>query len=189
MESAEHIILIGDSIVKYIKDWTQMVNGKTRQVKVNCIRGCTYKKLYKKIKDNEINIAPYKDIILHIGTNDLNTYNNSAVNFYFVQLIDEIRSKNSTASIIVSTPIPRPKDHHMSHKDIGKFINWITKNRKQGKYLVWRSDKTFLYPRSGAGCIPKIKDHGFYHRDGLHITQTGSDRLEQQIRMAISHMC
>ena len=56
-------------------EWSQKIQGKEVIVAVICIRGCTYKKLLSKIKRNQVPLGTAKDMLIHIGTNDLD--NNS----------------------------------------------------------------------------------------------------------------
>ena len=188
-ENHEKTLIIGDSILKYIEDWTQeikLITHSTRNIKVTCIRGCTFKKIYQKLTENTVQIQDYKTIIIHLGTNDLDTYPNRKVNFYFVQLVDKIKQHNPQAILTISTPIPRPKDHQTTHGKIKKFIKWLLDNRTKGKYSVWRSDKTFLQ-KARNNQTPGIRDPTDYHKDGLHINRKGTQRLIQQLKMALSY--
>ena len=186
------MLILGDSILKHIDSWQQETTklGKVTEVQVDvkCFRGCTFKRLTQKISRNSVAINNYNSIIIHMGTNDLDTYSNSQANFNFVETIDAIRQNNSQANIIVSTPLPRPRDHRTSYPKLKKFIKWLTDNKIKGQYQTWRTDKPFLQKTRNGSETPPIRNRMDYHRDGLHLSITGAKKLSQQLKMAISHL-
>ena len=79
----------------------------------------TYKfNVLSKIKGRDIEIADPDEmiIIIHMGTNDLDSNTNAVVNLDFIELVDHIHKTYPATKIIISGPILRPKDNLTSHK-------------------------------------------------------------------------
>ena len=104
----------------------------------------------------------------------------------FIELQVEIQAQNNRATLIFSLPLPRPIDLSQSWPIQDVLNKWIIKHQSDGNYKAWRSYMTFFNKRSTILESAKVKNRQHYRRDGLHLTDLGTEAMEQQIRMAIA---
>ena len=180
------MLLIGDSIIQKLDSWSYNKRGKNYNCDVICYRGCTISRLKSKLERRRLDISQYHKIIVHMGTNDIMTKDLNDIKTNFIELLVEIQSQNSRATLIFSLPIPRPRDLAQSWPIQESLNKWIIKHQPNGNYKGWRSYMTFFSKRRSILQQPKLKNHQYFKRDGLHLTDLGAEVMNQQIRMAIT---
>ena len=104
----------------------------------------------------------------------------------FIKLLVEIQAHNNRATIIFSLPIPRPRDLPQSWPTQETLNKWMIKHQRGGNHKAWRTYMTFLNKRTIILNPPTIKTPRHYGRDGLHLSELGTEAMKQQIKMAIA---
>jgi len=73
------------------------------------VRGARINSMKTMIKNKEINLSLYSHIIIHLGTNDVNSTTDKII-ADFRELILLIKSTDSLVKIFISSILPRPVD-------------------------------------------------------------------------------
>jgi len=171
-KSALKCLILSDSIAKYVSE--------IRDASVVSFSGINIVRLTKEIQWGQIDINA-KNVIIHVGTNDINSSDVGAIMSSFNNLISVIR-QSSKANIVISGILPRPVDWDRSNdkvKAINKLLVGLCKDRK---IRFVHTYKVFLHEG-------KPKRELFAVRDGgLHLNLEGSRLLEKFFVNVVAHM-
>ena len=94
--------LLSDSLGKWFR---QVANTD-----IQAIPGVNLQKAAERVTDNTLMVANYSTILLMIGTNDVERHDPHEITEKLAHLIDIIRKKNPTATLVYSAIIFRPTD-------------------------------------------------------------------------------
>lgn len=153
--------IISDSMAKYVTG----INS----TKVVPFPGINVSRLTNKIRNGVVDMKS-KYVILHVGTNDVNTLTASEICSSFNDLITTIR-QNYGCKILISSILPRPIDFEvngMKIKEINKALERLCKER-QIQFVP--SYRPFL--KEG---LPR-RDLFAIWDGGLHLNLEGTRRL------------
>ena len=154
-EVQDNFSLISDSLCKLV-NWTN-------QIYIQAYPGLTIAGLRWKIGLNSINLK-FKILVLHVGTNDLESHSADKIIADYENLIKVISAK-SKGRIAVSAIIPRPKDERLRGEK-RKLIN-----RELFK-LCQRYNCSFLKTYHAFERNGKIQ-LSLFAKDGLHLSHQG----------------
>ena len=176
--------IIGDSLIKYIEGWTTEKENTELKVTTQSFSGCTCLRLLHKIINKKIKIE--ENIIILIGTNDIESTPRSEIQGKIASIIDTLKEIPKVHKVMILGLLPRPKDHNKTWEKICLLSEWLARkeNQDQGKYYFWKTHKAFINKRRYRE-TPTVKNE-LFARDGLHLSTLGTERLRQQIKMAIS---
>ena len=155
------ITIVSDSIAKHVTD--------IREAKVIAFPGINISRLTNKFSQGLIDLRS-KYVLLHVGTNDINTLDITEICSSYNDLITTVRS-TSACKVLVSSILPRPIDfekHGEKVKQLDVALETLCKER-QVQFI--RSFKPFLkngFPRRE---LYAVRD------GGLHLNFEGIRRL------------
>ena len=150
--------------------------------------GCTIKRLEHKIHIDRIPLTNYNAIVLAIGTNASEGVLNHMKTKY-LSLINFIKSKYQSLTIICTTIIPRPRDHQRSHTKLQHFNHFIMRqlNAVHGLHVeVWDTRGGFLLKKKERRAA-RARCLDMSCMDGLHLSLWGKKMLRRHLQMCISH--
>ena len=101
LRETKRVLVITDSIGKYLEDIWYM--------ELVAVRGARINSMKTMIKNKEINLSLYSHIIIHLGTNHVNSTTDKII-ADFKELILLIKSTDSLVKIFISSILPRPVD-------------------------------------------------------------------------------
>ena len=161
-------LLLNDSIAKYV-----VIEG----LETIPYRGTTIKELKDRVIEND-EIKEYKNIIIHVGTNDIKkkTY---VIMSDMMGLVEVVAAKNTDARITISNIIPRSMDHRVTQGKIIEINREIKQYAKERGINYTRTDKLFR-----EGYVTKWE---YYAEDGLHLNFEGTLRLTDLFREVLWH--
>lgn len=155
-------LLISDSICKFIKNMNTCG--------VQAFPGATIQQLTMKVKLGYVEFHSFKNIIVHVGTNDVVKCDVQQIVHKYDLLISAIQKKAPNAKIFVSSVIPRPKDCdelQIKLSLINAEIRLLC--RQRGIYNL----KTFnVFGKSNS---PEFLS--YYAVDKLHLSRKGTLKL------------
>ena len=159
-EVGKIVCIVGDSIIKGLK-WWKLSNGETK-VQSRCFRGAT-------VEDMEAYVLPTMrsdpdEIIVHVGTNDLQNKSGRQVAESVVDLAENI-SQNSKSKVTISSIIHRSDKPELSNKvnEANKLLKTFTTSRNWGYIDNSRIGNNLL------------------NKSGLHLNERGSTALAKNI--------
>ena len=159
--------LISDSICKFIRH--------CRNIAVQAFPGATCAKILSKLRFGRIAIEFAKVIIIHIGTNDLESSKPHEIIDAVLKIKRHIQSRNPAAKIVYSSIIQRPKDN--PHLDfVRKYIN------NQLKFFA--KTENFYFVKS----YRSLKDTTYFAKDGLHLNRKGTLALRSYFEKTVSRL-
>ena len=158
-------------------------------ITVKCFPGCTFMRMGEKIIHRRLNIMGYDHIIYHLGTNDIVTYDMEEIQDSVLELNHISRLFNKKANIILSLPLPRPRDLQQTWPKQEILNHWLFQIKKDYNITTWRSYKPFLQKRDLDVEKVETRYEGLFRRDGIHLSEVGTDVLVQQFKMAVSYIC
>lgn len=156
--------IISDSICKFIKE--------TRYTDIQAFPGANVHTILWKVKLKVAQVLGYKIIILHVGTNDLESQAAEIIVQKYTALLKHIRRVNTHAVLLLSTIIPRPKDDKQT--EIKRhFINGELRNlsKMYNNVEVLYTWMPFI--------LHKETNDSLYARDGLHLNFGGTAALKK----------
>lgn len=160
----DHISVIGDSIMKRV--------GHIRNTMVRAYRGDRLEDLKNHVKYGNANYLKNKRIILvHAGTNDLDTTHIPEMLIDVKDLMDEIRNINARVFICISEIIPRPRDFWTTQAKILDFNHALREKEEEWGFRMIRLMHIFLHKR--------LPNPVLYCEDNLHPSATGYQRIAQ----------
>ena len=154
---------MSDSIAKYVTD--------IRDTKVCAFPGINVSRLTQKILNGHVDLnSAY--IILHVGTNDINSLTVSEICASYSDLISVVKQK-SLGKVMVSSVLPRPIDFDVNGAKVKELNNSLERLCKSRQVQYLRSNKPFLF-----GGVPR-REYYAIRDGGLHLNLEGTKRLRQ----------
>ena len=161
--------LIGDSLIKYIKDLDD--------TEVHAYPGTKLEWITQKIQNGNIKLHGYKIIVFHLGCNNLRHQETNKIVELFEELLLLSKTRNDSAAIVLSLIIPwNNETPDQKHKR--ETLN--TQLRK----LVLKLGKGFYYFQSWKAMYDKITKElvqSFYTDDNVHLKRGGVRALRDSI--------
>ena len=155
--------IVSDSIAKNV--------AGIRDTKICAFPGINVSRLTQKISKGWVDIDS-EYVILHVGTNDINSLTVSEICASFNDLISIVGQKSS-CEILVSSVLPRPIDFEVNGSKVIALNHSLEKLCKSRRITFLRSFKPFV-----AYGTPRREY--FATRDGgLHLNFEGTRRLRQ----------
>lgn len=167
-------IIISDSIAKHVSDiW---------DTDIRAFPGITISKLTSKLAKGAVNLN-YDNIIIHVGTNDINSSSAGEISSLYSNLISVVKNfTDQFDTIYMSSILPRPVDFVSTGakvKQVNLTLESICKDRKI-KFL--KSFRPFMKANLPKRELFAIKD------GGLHLNLEGTRRLRQFFINTVAHM-
>ena len=162
-------LLLTDSIAKYVA-----IEG----LETLPYRGTTIREMKDRVREND-KIKEYKNIIIHVGTNDIGN-KSYVIMSDFMGLVEVVAAKNPEAKIILSAIIPRPVDQRSTNRKVIEINREITNYAKERGIQYTRTDKLFR-----EGYRTKYE---YYAQDGLHLNFQGTLKLTNLFREVLWHL-
>ena len=153
-----------------------------KNVYVQAFGGLTSGRLLCKLRNRVFSVSEYKNIVIHIGTNDIFDISCSQFEYNIKHIIDEIRISNVSACILISAILPRPRDFRDSKPIVFEFnekLKYFSEVTFNVKYMAIL--KSFLN-RFG---FP-IK--ALFQADKLHLNITGLNKFEKFLANTLAHL-
>ena len=121
----------------------------------------------------------YDLVIINVGTNDVANGKARYIHNWITTLHRLIKDQNPRIKCVVNGILPRPCDFKKSKKIVVSvnlaLKKWATKTEGAGFYPAYKSFTTNFEAKTGL----------FSRRDKLHLTPTGSDRMENLMKQMI----
>ena len=134
-------------MIRNINNWVQQKPDHSINVTVKCFPGCTFMRMGEKIIHRQLNIKGYDHIIYHLGTNDIVTYDMQEIQDSVLELNHISKMFNKKAKIILSLPLPRPRDKQQTWSQQEVLNHWLFQIKKGYNITTWRTYKPFLQTR------------------------------------------
>ena len=167
-------VIISDSIAKHVAD--------IRETDVRAFPGMTTSQLTSKISRGCINLN-YDNVLIHIGTNDVNSYSAEEILSLFSNLISIVKTQvDKFTKIYISTILPRPVDFIDTGTKVKSFNVSLEDLCKDRKVKLVKSFRPFLKNNQPRRELFEIKD------GGLHLNLDGTRRLRQTFINTVAHM-
>ena len=190
-ESVEHLI-IGDSLVQRIKETLFHKNATT---KVVSLRGKGIKEVYEFLDKVIFTEGKPKNIIIHIGSNDLTKVKSveegKSLEIKYEELISMVKKKFDSSKIIISMVINRfNEEFNRKAQTFNTAIKAICKNLKV-LYLfhnninrnqdLFRNDNIHLSEKGTSALVMNFKQLLRPNKDGQkpHQTRKANDNMKQ----------
>ncbi|XP_046339876.2 uncharacterized protein LOC124120984 [Haliotis rufescens] len=141
--------------------------------------GANLKRMQKIITN--LNVKTYHSIVLHVGTNDISSFNPHRFLSEYMTLIKYLKSMNPDAVIMCCDIIPRIRDFSTTQRVVIHANNIIRHVCTVLRCKNVRTSKRFLYLGTGG---PR---HYLYCSDGLHLNDKGKYQLKRSFAQALSH--
>ena len=144
--------------------------------------GLTSGRLLGKLRNRVFSVSQYKNIVIHVGTNDIFDISCTQFESNMMQIIDEIRISNSSACIILSSILPRSKDFKDSKSFVFNFnekLKHFSEVTSNVKYMS--AEKSFL---NRFGFPIKV----LFQKDKLHLNLTGLNKFEKFLANSLAHL-
>lgn len=154
--------VISDSICKFIRFM--------HTCGVQAFPGATIQRLTTKVQLGYVNLHHMKNIIVHVGTNNIEQSSVQDIIVNFERLINAIQQKNPVAKIFISSILPRPKDGEDIQRKlvlVNAEIRTLCKHR--GIYNL-KSYKAF-------GDRNSSEFSSYFAKDKLHLSRKGTSKL------------
>ena len=186
-------IILSDSIGQHI-------GSKVIRTECEFFGGCKVKGLIRKLKDREINISGYKCIVLIIGTCDISdkevwyAFRRSGklpehtpkpileIETDYIKLLETISNINSSASILITSIIPRPYDFVYNREYLKELNKKIAGTIKidPAKYKFLNTAKNFIH-------CGEIKEN-LFDNDKIHLSPEGNRVLTDLLNGRIGQL-
>jgi lysophospholipase L1-like esterase len=168
--------LMGDSIVRGVKV------GKPGKATTWCYPGTRVEHLTSRVKSVLKNAGPKPVVVVHAGTNNLDTDSPRGLSERLRNLAREVHRVRPKARMLISSILPR-FDH--GFRGLGGFPN---------KVLPFAREISVFCQREGIECVDAsqelLQNPGrYYAHDGLHLTQEGKQLLGSFLAGATVGLC
>ena len=162
------VALVGDSMIKYV-DVRKLRLGTNKQVTARTFPGCRTDEMSHYIKPT-LALKP-KQVIIHIGTNDLKTKSTAEITRNLQNLGNQVKQDNPRAEVLLSQIITRSDDTSLQNKlpEVNKCMRDICEQENWG--LIDDSNITNMH----------------LNPYGLHLNKRGSAILAKNIKLHIAN--
>ena len=153
-----------------------------RETDVRSFPGMTISQLTSKISNGCLNLN-YENVIVHVGTNDVNSYSAGEISSLYSNLITILKANvDSSTNVFISSILPRPVDFDSTGSKVKEINVSLEDDCKKRKVKFLKSFRPFLKVNQLRRELFAIKD------GGLHLNLEGTRRLRQFFINAIVHM-
>ena len=164
------VLLLGDSIIKY-------VDGLSN-TQVVAYKGIKTEQLAVRIIDNKIpHISAKLMVVLHVGTNNIEKDNPDLMFTKLRFLVDAVRDKLPTSTIVVSLILPRPIDHHFRANKVKDYNFMVLNNATQLQIRCVSSYRDFLFNSAPI--------RAYYAIDNIHLLPPGTACLQSYLNRTL----
>ena len=164
-EAKRNTVIVGDSIIKYVKGWE--ISNSSERVTVKSFSGATVDDMKDFIRPI-LRKKPEK-LILHIGTNDLRNTDPKAVADSVSNLVKSINQQRPDTKVIVSGILTR--------KDVNGIADAVRQTNSIIESLCRVNGWVFI-------ANSNIKDSHLNSR-GLHLNPSGSLLLQNNFKLSL----
>ena len=185
MQNKPHVIILGHSFVRRMKEFLESVNNKLTSIDFNLkdvarisihgIGGGTVRKL--RLLDLNNVVAKRPDFVLfEIGTNDLTTMSPEIVAQEINTICDDLHAEFNVHKIVVSQIIYR-KNNPQFNKLVdtcNNLVSALIRDKSHAHFWIHKGLKN-----------PSLD---ILRRDGVHLNERGNYALYRNYRGAILHM-
>lgn len=167
-------LIISDSICRYLPDMRNVVS--------EAYGGLKSATLLEKLRNKFISVGSYANIIIHVGTNDVNNITKGHFERNMKHAVQEIQKYNPSALILLSSVLPRVVDYNSSDSIVNSFnevLNEIANVHSNVRYIKSRNSffNRFGFP---IRCL--------YSYDKLHLSVNGLVKLEKFFANTLAHI-
>ena len=160
-------LLIGDSIVKC---FFHVVSGPVVSVSGGKLHDFTgLAKGYKVKERYQYDISGFEAITYAVGTNNITQDTVADIKDGFQKLFFATKQRNSDATIIFATILPRPIDHYNTGSKVQEINLWLHQWARCGGIQIVDTYDKFAYKWGGT--------RNELFSDGLHLNQIGLRKL------------
>lgn len=175
-EAPRNLLLIGDSMIKYIDVDRIMVNGSNNE-KI-CIPGATIERILFEIKNGKFNNET-TDVLIHVGSNNIQNTETNAWDIpdKLAHLLSETRKRFPMSNVYFSSIIPKYEQSYVPITD--KINNTISLWCESNDVYFINSRPLFVYKNT-------IRFERLSKRDGLHLNKAGVISLAKHLKYFIN---
>ena len=166
------VTIVTDSMAKYVTE--------IREAKVVAFPGINISRLNNKILRGLVDLRS-EYVILHVGTNDINTLTVSEMCSSYQDLITTVREKFG-CKVVVSSILPRPIDYDVNGDKVKSLNNTLEGLCKERRIQYVRSYKPFLEFGEPRRDLFAVRD------GGLHLNSEGLRRLRHVFISAVANL-
>lgn len=170
---ANQTIIVSDSILTYIQEM--------KNTQLYSYGGLTTERLLLKLRNRVFSWRYAKNVIIHVGTNDIGSISSSKYESVMKSVVAEIRKCNEECIIFLSTVLPRRKDFENTSLLVNEF-NQMLKNVAEGQQNV-----RVMYCCKSFYCKYQKPIKCLFTADGLHLSVNGLNRMFHFIANTLAH--
>lgn len=167
-------LIISDSMFTYLPEM--------RNTHLQAFRGLRSPWLINKLRNRVFSWYHYKNIILHVGTNDLFEISAGRYEKCVRDIVRELMICNPECSIILSSVLPRPCEFYSSEQYVMNFNNvlkHLASSLQNVKYMA--CEKSF-YDKV------RMPVRTLFSEDGLHLSTTGLNNIFSFVANTLAHL-
>lgn len=153
-----------------------------RNTQLQAFSGLRSDLLLNKLRNRVFSWYHYKNIILHIGTNELFSINTRQYERYLRDTIHELRICNPECIIILSSILPRPRDFFNSETHVMNFNNVLKQLASSLNNVKYMACEKSFYNRV------RMPINNLFSVDKLHLSTTGLNRIFNFIANTLAHV-
>lgn len=171
---ANPLLIISDSMLSYLPEM--------KNTQLQAFKGLKSDRLLNKIRNKVVTCYGVKNVIVHVGTNDIYDFTTSQFESNIRNAIFELRKYNPECVIFLSSILPRPVDFKHSKDLVLSFnqaLQVISNSVPDVRYMS--CDKVFVSSRYGfpIRCL--------YSADKLHLSTTGLNKFHNFVANTLAH--
>ena len=154
-----------------------------RNTEKHSIGGLTSGRLIGKIVNKLFPLGDPSNILIHVGTNDVNSLNISAYEANMRLVIEKIRLVNPSCTVILSSVLPRLVDFRLTNLKVTSFnekLKDLANSFNNVKYMACEKsffDRTYGRPISA-----------LFSKDKLHLSVAGLNKIYSFIANTLAHL-
>ncbi|EDO32560.1 predicted protein, partial [Nematostella vectensis] len=180
------VLLVGDSIIKGLTRYASVWQEYFRPLRALSfgIGGDRTQHVLWRLQNGELESTP-RILVLHCGTNNVNTDHASDIVGGILAIVQFIQSKSPSTTIVVTGLLPRDLYPSFRRKKISEV------NRQLEELIDFSdefADVHFLRPDDdwvrGDGTL----EESFYHTDYLHLVEAGDRKLAKAITALVTKL-
>lgn len=170
---AKPSLLISDSMFTYLPEM--------RNTQLQAIAGLKSDRLITKLRNRVVSCYGVKNVIVHVGTNDIYNFSVARFDYNIRAVISEIRKCNTECIIFLSSILPRPVDFMYSKELVSNFNQALQNIADSLSYVRYMAcDKLFYNKyRQPIGVL--------FSADRLHLSTTGLNKIFSHIANTLAH--
>ena len=152
-----------------------------RNTQLQAFGGLKSDRLISKIRNRVISCHGVRNVIVHVGTNDIYDFTISQFESNIRNAISEIRKCNTDCLIFLSSILPRPTDFKCSKELVSNFNQVLQNISDSLSYVRYMGiDKVFYSKyKKPIGCL--------FSADKLHLSTTDLNKILNYIANTLAH--